>query len=678
MDPSLSIDLKKLANAESDQEDLSASKYGAPKGFSPDSFELEVASACFGDFPDQEGVHGWAPMTLWIAMVEGDVYALCPLLPSKWQLYESSGVSTVLQTLASSINSDWSAADGNTDATPEEKETTGRQLQWLFDFLYTEPLQEQLPSGDTVQIFARPASVPACPLLQGPFQINQSEDEYFELSDIIVFSLKTFSESDEEELVEGLPAAVVCLLTDTSKIHVCLDLLGIVGRWLPSVSTQRVSSWPAANYQQEKRTAIDTSTHELNLVETIVLSNEQKSSFNQSITPDVHTDFSFFVSLSGGTYYISLEPWIRKLEEELADPQNEGIEVRLRTLLDSATTQVDACMQRQRKNGANGNGEVDPVTACVVVENGNVGYLVLTVQENGPQAVILDAPEDRIQTPEAVAESLEVAGMSVPTREFFAPSKDLWEPLQFLQIKDRLIPPRHTAPSKEEIRLSPANLDILMNAHKALSQDTHKLQTAVSDLFVRCERLRDEFRDQIVRTAQLADKIDSVTGNDDVRSGSDSVAYGSAKIEDRLDKVKAKQEALSARYDAIRRKMAHVGGTELSEKETALNETLRTMERSLDRKAQTLTDDADGSEEPAWQRLERIKQIKQDLASQVERHAKDGAEYEDQARSASSMRVPSHSRKLENEQVEALLQRETALVESATGRLRSLGIAIPG
>ncbi|KAF2660306.1 hypothetical protein K491DRAFT_589345 [Lophiostoma macrostomum CBS 122681] len=677
MDPSLSIDLKKLANAESDQADLSASKYGAPKGFSPDAFELEVASACFGDFPDQEGVHGWAPMTLWIAMVEGDVYALCPLLPSKWQLQESAGVSTVLQTLATSINADFVDVQENTDATPEEVETAQRQLQWLFDLVYKEAFQEQLPSGESLQVFARPDSVPACPLLQGPFQINQSEDEYFELSDIIVFSLKTFSESDEEELVEGLPAAVICLLTDSSKIHICLDLLGVVGRWLPS----------------ENRTAFDTSAHELNLVETVVLSNEQKSSFNQSITPDVHTDFSFFVSSTGGTYYISLESWIRKLEEELADPQSERIDFRLSRLLDSAATQVDACIQRSPKSGVAEDGTVEQVTSCVVVEDGNVGYLVLTVQGNEPQAVILDAPEDVIQTPEGLAESMDAAGIPIQTRELFAPSKDLWSPLHFLQIKDHLIPARHSAPSKEEIRLSPANLDILMNAHKALSQDTHRLQTAVADLFVRCQRLRDEFHDQVVRTAKLADKIDESTGGDGAGSGGDS--YSSAKIEDRLERVKAKQDALNARYDTIRRKMAHVGGAELSEKEAKLVETLQVMERSLDPRARTLTDDAradagsdvdaelDESEQPAWQRLDKVRRLKEDLGRQVQRVEQEGAEYEEREREreremARAVRVPTQSRRAENEQVELLLQRETALVESAMGRLRNLGIRIQG
>lgn len=230
----LSIDLQKLANAKNDQEDLGASQYGVSKGFSPDYADLEVASACFGDSPDQEGVHGWAPMTLWIATVSGDVYALCPLLPTRWQLLESPGAETFKQTLISTINVNHADVTENSAAPLADMVLADKQIKWLSDIIYQEPLTEQLSTEDTVTVFGRPTSVPAVPLLQGPFSVLP-EVEDFELSDMIVYSLKTFTEGGDETIAEGLPSAVVCLLTDTCDVHVCLDLEGIVGRWLPSV-----------------------------------------------------------------------------------------------------------------------------------------------------------------------------------------------------------------------------------------------------------------------------------------------------------------------------------------------------------------------------------------------------------------------------------------------------------
>lgn len=262
-EPALSIDLPKLANAEDDQEDLSASQFGASKGFSPDSVDLEVASACFGDFPEQEGVHGWAPMTLWIATVPGDVYALCPLLPSKWQLVNSAGTFTLLQTLTSSININYTELSEETDAPKEELKTSEKQIAWLSDILYEEPFLEELPNGDSVKVFARPSSVPTVPLLQGPFTITP-EVEDFELSDMIVYSLKTLSDASDEEVAEGLPTAVICLLTDTCKVHVCLDLQGVTGRWLPSPEVCADATLNQIMLTQITRTSL-TSQQSLNM-----------------------------------------------------------------------------------------------------------------------------------------------------------------------------------------------------------------------------------------------------------------------------------------------------------------------------------------------------------------------------------------------------------------------------
>jgi len=254
-EPTLSIDLEKLANATSDQDNLAASQYGVSKGFSPDAADLEVASACFGDQAGMEGVHGWAPMTLWIATVSGSVYSLCPLLPTKWQLVESPGAATFVQTLASTIQINHTDVSEDTQAPQEDKVTVNKQLSWLKNIMDQEPFLEEVSHGDTVQVFNRPQSVPAVPLLQGPFNIVPEVDD-FELSDMIVYSLKTFSVGTEEESAEGLPAAVICLLTDTCQLHICLDLEGIVGKWLPSIQVSHGLVYTHTMLANTHRTAI--------------------------------------------------------------------------------------------------------------------------------------------------------------------------------------------------------------------------------------------------------------------------------------------------------------------------------------------------------------------------------------------------------------------------------------
>ncbi|KAF1835604.1 hypothetical protein BDW02DRAFT_522689 [Decorospora gaudefroyi] len=653
-EPSLSIDLPKLANAISDQDDLSASKFGASKGFSPDSVELEVASACFGDFPEQEGVHGWAPMTLWIATVPGDVYALCPLLPSKWQLVESPGIHTFLETLTSSININY--AELSEDDTPpkDDLKTSEKQVSWLSDILYEEPFIEERPQGDSVKVFARPTSAPAVPLLQGPFVITPDVDD-FELSDMIVFSLKTLSESDEEETAEGLPTAVVCLLTDTSKVHVCLDLEGIVGRWLPS--------------PKDEVDVTETTDHGLTIAETITLVEGDASSFNQSITPDVHTDFSFFVSHASGVFYISLESWIRKLENELSQPQTDGSSFRLGRVLESANSTVEQYLQRR----VSGQVADQDVTSAVVIEDGNIGYLLLTTVDGEPQVAFLDAPEEGLPTEEELAEYMAVAGPNKEVREAWQPPKELYEPFDLLGSIN--ITSRHRGTLKNEIKLSPANLELLMDLHRVLSAQTSKLQHAVSDLFNRATRLQEEFRDQIYRTSGLSANIENVIGNNQP-SSDDGLAYDSIKIDERMEKVKARQDAINARYEALRRKMISIGSSELSEKESNWIEELQTMDSAVDPSSETLTDDIDGSQHAAWQRVNRLKEAQKDYAKQVEEAMKAVKRDGEVEQRPSAVKVPSYSRKAENDQVQELMQRNAVLVEAATERLKRLGVNI--
>ncbi|USP77786.1 uncharacterized protein yc1106_05060 [Curvularia clavata] len=656
-EPALSIDLPKLANATSDQDDLSASKFGASKGFSPDSVELEVASACFGDFPEQEGVHGWAPMTLWIATVPGDVYALCPLLPSKWQLVESPGSYTFLETLTSSININYTETSEDETVPKDELKTAEKQVSWLSDILYEEPFVEERQKGDTVKVFARPTSAPAIPLLQGPFTMTPEVDD-FELSDMIVFSLKSLSEAeDDETAAEGLPTAVVCLLTDTSKVHVCLDLEGVVGRWLPS--------------PEDEVDVAETPEHELLVVETIALVKDNVSSFNQSITPDVHTDFSFFVSHASGVFYISMEPWIRKLEVELSQSQTQGSSFRLKRVLESANTSVDQCLQRR----TTGNVAEQEVTTAAVIEDGNVGYLLLTTFNGEPQAVLLDAPEDGLPTQEELAEYMAVAGPLKEVREAWQPPKELYEPFDL--FKSINIPARHRGTLKDEIRLSPANLSLLMDVHRALSAQTSKLQHAVSDLFNRATRLQEEFRDQIYRTSEIAANIEDVTYNGQA-SSDDGSSYGTLKIDDRMERVKARQEQINVRYEALRRKMVNIGSSQLSEKESSWIEELQVMESAVDPSSKTLTGDVDGSEQFAWQRLNKVKEVYQEQAKQIEKSAKSAKQAgETELARSNGVKIPSYSRKAEHEQVQELIQRNNMLVEAATDRLRRLGVNVP-
>lgn len=232
--PSLAIDLKKLVLGASDEDDFVPSRIGRNKGFSSDMVGMEVASACFGGTGSAEE-SPWSAATLWIAMKDGDVYALCPLLPSKWL-----PSATLIPSLSTSAISD------NTTSEDEIERFKCDQYRWISDLDRQEPTM--IP-GDTElapfkEVYNRPSHPGPIPKLQGPFQIYPDDlEEDLELSDILLIAAKADIEelmsgedldSDFDILDEGgLSRSIVCLLTKSGRVHICLDLDGVEGEWLP-------------------------------------------------------------------------------------------------------------------------------------------------------------------------------------------------------------------------------------------------------------------------------------------------------------------------------------------------------------------------------------------------------------------------------------------------------------
>ena len=237
--PSLGIDLKKLASGVSEKEDFGPNKMTRNRGFSIDEIGMNVVSACFGGTGSSEE-SPWSAMTLWIAMQEGDIYALCPLLPGKWQ-----PSSTTLPSLSASAMSKQASMEEDS-LSPEELQQYKDQYQWISDIDGQDP--KVIPGKDHfslgLETYSRP-SRPSVPKLQGPFRMSPEDDIDFDWSDIHVIAAKI----DGEELMRGeepdsdsglgmdddagLSASVICLLTKSGRVYLCVDLLGVEGQWLP-------------------------------------------------------------------------------------------------------------------------------------------------------------------------------------------------------------------------------------------------------------------------------------------------------------------------------------------------------------------------------------------------------------------------------------------------------------
>jgi nucleoporin NUP82 len=604
--PTLAIDLKKLVDGTSSDQDFAPSGFGKSKGFSADVIDMEVASACFAG-SGNEREDAWAPMTLWVAMRPGDLYALCPLLPSKWQ-----APSTTIPSLSAAIIPKLGALEQEPEEEEEELIACRQQYDWLSELDEQEPLDT--PSGsETIQgadVFTRPANPSAIPRLQGPFRFDSGDElDDLDLCDLLVIAASLNVEDlmmgEEEELAvetgdqEKLSATVLSLTSGNGRVHICLELDGVEGQWLPKAKKNAF------------RTPISEPT-ELVLVESLdTIKDGEETTTWPTFTKDVHSRYSFFVTTATNVVFLSLSGWVQRLEAELQTEDTAGSAFRLQVLCDGNVTNRERILQ---VSDADITAQNEHLAASLVFHDFDLGYLLLTYHPSNPYAVVMDAPEGSLSV--ALDKSLYEPRAPAPGLPVLPPGRAPYQvPAIFYanspldSFVEKHVPHRQRHTLKEQVRLSPATLDLVATAHRVLSAHTNALERAASDLFRRCERLQGEMQDQLKQLADVAERVKGVTseiGEDGNRK--EGVRNGEA-LDKRLQAAQDKQSELNRRYEALRTKVLNSGGRPLSEREKAWITEVKTLSASL----QQVEDQEE--DQPLISRLETVSFISLAFAS---------------------------------------------------------------
>ncbi|TGO16981.1 hypothetical protein BTUL_0022g00830 [Botrytis tulipae] len=678
--PTLVVDLKKLADGVSADQDFGASVAGQPSKFSPDAFEMEVASACFAG----RGSGGWSPMTLWLAMREGDVYALCPLLPEKW-----APPPTLIPSLSISIVSNIAAIEDDPTVTQGSKLLAQQQLDWMTDIDNQDPTQVQGSLGEPpIEVYARPSRPGKVPRLQGPFdfemapEVEDDEDDEL-LSDIYVIGPKLNAEElmdgeEEEELEldevdkEGCSMSVICLLTTTGRLSICLDLVGIEAQWLPRSNSRML------------RFLDDPDPPVLLTYEVLETSkpNEVWEGCWPVFSNDVESRYSFFITNNSNITYMSLSKWVFKLEEELS--QGAESNVRLGVVVSTPS-------ERQRVYTPPMIDKNAPLAASTIIQDPDLGYLLLSANAHGPLSINFESPEFQLDFNRSRGRSESYDSETdndkplvlFEARPVYQPSYALEQPSELPSLHEKIKHSKYKRLLKEEIRLSPATLTVMTDAHKVLSEETHRIGTAAAELFRKCIKLQIELSKHIKQANEIATRVESVIGEDVDEDDDKPRVPPNEKMEQRIKEAKDKQKILNERIENIRKKIPKNTQRELSDKEKAWIEEVRSLGGKV------LGEDMDGSTESMvkvskdpWQRYEEVKELKDEVLSQANELAKDAERERDEEQqeerdgdSARDVQVPSELRRKKVGQIMKLLDRETALVEATKGRLERLSLA---
>ncbi|KAG9251520.1 uncharacterized protein F5Z01DRAFT_738981 [Emericellopsis atlantica] len=662
--PTMSIDLRKLADGTTMDQDFSASTTVTNNGFSPDTFDMEVAAA---SFPHRDS-GGWNPMTLWVAMRGGDVYALCPLLPEKWSpppmLIPSLSVS-IVQTVAS--------IQDNPEVSEYENLLAQQQFDWMGELDAQEPTIVEDQLGEPIhEIYNRPSRPSLVPRLQGPFEpLSEPEAaQDFEITDIMVIGKNVDAEDlmmgEEEDLEfddndkEGASLTVICLLSADGQTRIYLDLEGVQAEWLPPKNKPRLGRLIARLDQPTLLTyqAIDT----MSSSEIDNLSDDSWPVFS----PDASHRYSFWVTTTTGISFISLLPWITRLESELAGSLDAGTDFRMNLVVHTASTRdkIYSCPKSQ-----------DVILAAATsIFDADLGYLLLSATPYEPIAMAFDTPES--------SRPLAIEDVPIKREEDDQPLLDFYEPRPVFntphafsedsllpQYLDNLRTSRHKTTITQDVKLSPMTLNVFTEVHKLLSDETARLRDAAAAVFIRCQSLTGELREQIRKAGEVQRRIDGMLGDGEEQS--DRVRY-----DRRIEQANSRQEALKARIEKLKQTVGRSTTRELSVKERVWADEVRSAEKNVclpgedDDEDTVAANDSPNQPKKLWQRFEDLKELQDSLTMQLEtlNVGKDGEEKREQEQ----LRVPDNIRKSKMQQVQGALARETALVEAVRLRLEKL------
>lgn len=580
--PTLAVDLRKLVDGTSSDEDFTPSGFGKSKGFSADDVDMEVASASFGG-SGNEREEAWAPMTLWVAMKPGDLYALCPLLPSRWR-----APSTTIPALSSSIVPKLAALEDDPVEVEEQLTACRQQYEWLTEIDNQEPvpLVSDTDKVSTSEVFARPANPSPIPRLQGPFCFNAGDElDDLDVCDIHVIAAKAdlddlmMGEDEElsvsESVEDKLSATVLCLSTGSGRVHICLDLDRVEGQWLPKF----------------KKNAFSTPHSEpsdLVLVETLetVRQGTQPSHAWPTFTKDVHSRYSFFVTTPSNVQHISLSSWAQRLEAELQSEDTSGSTFRMQVLCEGSISARGRILQVD-EDEAVVKGQPEHLASALVYYDYDLGYLLLTYHASHPYAAVLDSAD--ISFPLAVGTHPFDTGAHAPGSPILPPRRPPYQVPAVLYSEaplelfiDKHVPHRQRHALREQVRLSPATLDLVTAAHRILSAHTNALERAASDLFRRCERLQGEMQDQLRQLCDVSDRVKGVSSEIGEDGHRKEGTKSSEALGKRLEAAKDRQDQLVQRYETLRSKVLKSGGRPLSELEKSWVSEVQSVSTSMD------------------------------------------------------------------------------------------------
>lgn len=460
----------------------------------------------------------------------GDIYALTPLVPSRWNASRE-----YLQNLSLDITADLESLEDG--ASVQEKRSLWQQTKWINHVLNQEAglaaaaFGNASPGKKGPTCLSRPDTVVGpTPLLQGPFLFQPAPLEFqgdvYDACDIFH--------------IEAGAIGVIGVLFSNGKVDICLEFEQLRAKWVDRKKKGRV--------EEEEKAELPI----IAAYESINLDISDTSTKNWPVfMADPRSEQIWYVNHNSGVVSFSMKAWLSKLASVMDDDEEDGFMTKL--LAGSPQSSVRKVIDHGKRLA----GLMKPIIGSVVVYEAYLGYILIAATPTSVESVEFD--EVLAQTSAGAFSKAQSFGQTTPQRNAAVQSAPYTATPPTIKKKTSILSPPYT-PSPEfrkpsalpvllqqaaahnsrlvraPIMFSTESNEFLRRARDTLKVEYDRIMEAAQEMYDRAALQRIEYRKQLETIHKASENLEKLRNKD---------------VRERLVQYLKKQEELQARADEV-------------------------------------------------------------------------------------------------------------------------------
>ncbi|KAF8466686.1 hypothetical protein BDZ91DRAFT_724807 [Kalaharituber pfeilii] len=576
---------------------------------------------------------------------EPEAFEPASCFPSRWRAPPE-----YLHSLEIEISSTLDALIGSSEATVQDKLALRQQTKWMNEIMEQQSSVSEsnhaafsLGGRKKQDWFTRPESAGPSPQLQGPFllqpaPVDMSSDEVYACDIIHIISD---------------PISIISIVWSNGNVDICLEFEPIGAKWVGKKVWQKVDK----HNNMPSIASFETIALDVPLPENSARKNWPVFVENPLVSEIV------FVAHYGGVEAVDMTEWIKGLKVVL--DQNEG-EAFIAKLLKRAQ---GSSVQKVVNSGGTLPNLPHPIKGCAVLQDSYLGYILLAHSDLMVYATDFDIP---IQLQESVEVGIPFGQLQIEGASGTGNSRrvtelpgyianipqPLYDPPPFLSE----MPSLHAFKAfqqrqnpqlvRDSLTYSAETLDILRQARELVKREYEKVMTIAETMYSRAKLQKAEYERQLLKINEIISKQD---------------ALRTSNINGRLQDALKKQQELTNRSDALIRQLIRKGlgpsgengGVELSEREKEWMAEIKKVEQRIS---------GPGGLD---KRKERTEGLLNELKPLVE-IKENGNEEDIHSCDDRGDGVPKEVREKKIQELKALLEKETFLIETTKAKAERL------